>query len=682
MTTRRVTRALLSCFLAALPCLAGMPAAGAQDRSDVTLRLVAQTAWTIFPKQPVLSVTVEASNLGAEPIGDLSFGITIGQPVRSRSLYETSLTDGPGESPVYSLTFPKKDELLPGEPRLFSEDIDLSTIGGISTVDSLVYPLQLDLRSGGTPVVSLNSAAINLARKPEQPLKLTWWSEVTAPNAFDPDGRLADTAFEASIADGGRMSTQVDALTRIAEDPERAAVFDLVMQPSTLEQLARMRDGYERVDGTEVGADDPGARDAARILSGLSALAGDPGVEPSAMPFSAPLMPSLLSAVIAPDLTAQLAAGRQTVGATMGTPPVREVIRPPQGALDDPTIASLSDRGIRTVLGDADTVARPEQASCPSPLPASRLAAGTGGEQVSVVLPDPGVTDLLGSPSLQEDPILGAQVTLGALATIWRECPVPVPPTVRGVAIGLPAELPAGLWGPLTRRLTDAPFLQGLTARQLVRQVFPVGDSTELVAPSDASFPRTYTDAIRDARRRVDGYASMLRQDSPVPERLHRDLLMAESGEYVSNLPAGARWVAHVDSVTGALFERAAPDTSQIFTLTSREGTIPIRMGDPGDTPITVELEFRSSRFTFPDGDRRTIELDGPNQIVNLRVVATGAGPGTIEVVTRAPNDLPLHEQQLVVRVTAVNRIALIITGAAALLLAGLWTRRVIRRRT
>jgi hypothetical protein len=105
-------------------------------------------------------------------------------------------------------------------------------------------------------------------------------------------------------------------------------------------------------------------------------------------------------------------------------------------------------------------------------------------------------------------------------------------------------------------------------------------------------------------------------------------------------------------------------------------------MEDPGTTPITIELQFRSSRFTFPDGDRQTVELDGPNQIVNLRVIATGAGPGTIEVVTRAPNNLPLHQQQLVVRVTAVNRIALIVTGAAALLLAGLWARRYVRRRT
>ena len=680
MTTRLVSRALISCFLAAVPCLTGAPLARAQDQTDISLRLVAQTAWTTM-KEPVLSVTVEARNDGLAPIDELSFGVTIGQPIRSRDLYAASLTDGPGDSPIFSLTFPKKDELTPDEPRLFSEDIDLSTIGGVTTIESLVYPLQLDLRSGGVPVASLNSAAIHLVRRPEEPLRLSWWAEVTAPNAFDPDGRLADTGFEASIAQSGALATQVDALLRIADDPEREAPFDLVLQPSTLEQLSRMRDGYVRTDGATVGPDGPGARDASRLLDGLARLARSPGVEPSAMPFSAPLLPSLLATALALDLTTQLALGRRTVTATMGTPPVREVIRPPRGALDDPTIASLSDRGIHTVLADADTVERPEQASCPSPLPASRLA-GTGGEEVSVVLPDPGVMGLLGNPSLQEDPILAAQVTLGALATIWRECPVPVPPTVRGVAVGLPAELPAGLWGPLTRRLADAPFLQALTARQLVQQVFPVGDSTALAAPSDDAFPRSYADDIRDARRRVDAYGSMLNEGSPIPDRLRRNLLMAESGEYVEDLPAGARWIAQVDAVTGALFERAAPDTTQVFTLTSREGTIPIRMGDPGETPITIELQFRSSRFTFPDGDRRTVELVGPNQIVNLRVIATGAGPGTIEVVTRAPNNLPLHQQQLVVRVTAVNRIALIITGAAALLLAGLWVRRVIRRRT
>jgi hypothetical protein len=369
--------------------------------------------------------------------------------------------------------------------------------------------------------------------------------------------------------------------------------------------------------------------------------------------------------------------------ATLDRQPVRQVIRPPQGALDDASVAELAapDRPITTILGDADTVARPEEPNAFAPLATAGLT-GTGGEEVSVVLPDPGVSALLEDPVLREDPIRAAQVVLGELATIWRESPVPIPPEVRGVAMALDPGLPVGLWGPLTRRIADAPFLRPVTARQLVHQVFPVGETTVLASPSGASFSRAYADAIRDARRRVDGYESMIESGSPVPERLRRDLLMAESSEYVADPVAGDSWISQVDAVTSDLFERAAPDTSQIFTLTSREGTIPIRMSDPGATPVTIELQFRSSRFTFPDGDRRTVVLEGPNQIVNLHVVATGAGPGTIEVITRAPNNLPLHQQQLVVRVTAVNRIALVITGAAALLLAGLWSRRYLRRRT
>jgi hypothetical protein len=398
------------------------------------------------------------------------------------------------------------------------------------------------------------------------------------------------------------------------------------------------------------------------------------------MPFAAPLLPSLLATPLAPDLTTQLSLGRRTVAATTETPPVREIMRPPDGALDDATIATLSARGIGTILGNADTVERADAPDTGTPPATAGLTVG--GDEIPAVLPDPGVTAFLADPTVQEDPIRAAQIVLGALATVWREMPVPVPPTVRGIAVALPSDLPPGIWGPLTRRLADAPFLREVTARQLVRQVFPAGDASGLAVPSDASFPRTYADAIRDARRRVFGYASMLKPGSPVPDRLRRDLLMAESGEYLTDLPGGARWISRANAVTADLFERATPDTSQIFTLAAREGTIPIRMGDPGTTPITVELQFRSSRFTFPDGDRQTVELDGPNQIVNLRVIATGAGPGTIEVVTRAPNNLPLHQQQLVVRVTAVNRIALIVTGAAALLLAGLWARRYVRRRT
>ena len=49
-------------------------------------------------------------------------------------------------------------------------------------------------------------------------------------------------------------------------------------------------------------------------------------------------------------------------------------------------------------------------------------------------------------------------------------------------------------------------------------------------------------------------------------------------------------------------------------------------------------------------------------------------------MVVRAPSGRKIQQQILVVRTTAVSRIALLITIAAAIVLAALWARRYVRR--
>ena len=63
--------------------------------------------------------------------------------------------------------------------------------------------MRIDLRSAGIQVAVLDTPVIVVVRTPEVPLLLSTTIELTAPPAFDPDGRLVDTAFEASIAPGG-----------------------------------------------------------------------------------------------------------------------------------------------------------------------------------------------------------------------------------------------------------------------------------------------------------------------------------------------------------------------------------------------------------------------------------------------------------------------------------------------
>jgi hypothetical protein len=213
--------------------------------------------------------------------------------------------------------------------------------------------------------------------------------------------------------------------------------------------------------------------------------------------------------------------------------------------------------------------------------------------------------------------------------------------------------------------------------------VHPLQDASELAAPSTLRFSHDYVQDLRDQERRVEAYRSMLhdRDADDVPVGLRRDLLTAEGNEFIGEGEAAGRaWIDHVNTETGAVFARVAPVEPQAFTLTSSEGTVPLRMGDPGETPLTVEIQLRSSKFEFPDGNEQTVTLSRPDQIVTFTVQAKAAGTQTIRVKTRAPSGRTLDERNLAVRTTTVNAIALGITAVAALILLLLWSRRYIRR--
>jgi hypothetical protein len=684
MRILRALGALLPLALTAASVLVATPPAGAQE-STVALTLKAQTPFTTLDK-PEVTITFRAENLGDEALGELLVGFIIGPAIRSRVEYESSLADGPVGTLIYVDTFAQDGELEPGATREFTVSVDLSEIDGVSDVDSLVYPARVDLRSAGLQVGALDTPLVHLVREPEVPIEFAWWAEFDAPIAMDPQGRLADAAFEAAIAPEGGLAQQVDALSAAVGPADGVVAVDLVVVPAVIDQLARMADGYERADGETVEPDHAPAMDAATLLARLGELVDDPDVQLVATPFAAPLLPSLASGGLAPDLARQQTMGDAVIEQHLGAEPSVATARPPQGDLDEPSLQWLADRGTTTALVQADTVERPAQPNDFAPLPAATLTTAAG-SSLELVLPDPGVQGLLGDPLLLDDPVRAAQAVLGELATIWREQPVPgLQPdgtqTVRGVAVQMPAALPPAIWAPLVRRLSEAPFLHRSQAAAFAEAINPTSDGA-LVIPSPARFPRDYVDAIRDQRRNVAAYRSMLAGPSPQPARLDRDLLYAEAGEYVADTTAGRRWYDQVNTVTRSIFQSVLPDVEQEFLLTSREGSIPLRMGDPGDTPLTVQVVLRSASFEFPDGAQQTVTIEGPDEIVTFDVVAKAGGPQTIRVKTRAPSGRDLGEDQnLAVRTTAVNSVALWITVGAGVLLVLLWSRRLVRRPT
>ena len=104
-------------------------------------------------------------------------------------------------------------------------------------------------------------------------------------------------------------------------------------------------------------------------------------------------------------------------------------------------------------------------------------------------------------------------------------------------------------------------------------------------------------------------------------------------------------------------------------------------MGDPGHRVLNVRVELASSRVDFLDGNTRSVRLNRTNQVISFKVELKAAGPSNIDVFVIAPNGAVLSQSVLRLRSTAINPTALVITIGAGLVLVGLWSRRLFRRR-
>ena len=87
-----------------------------------------------------------------------------------------------------------------------------------------------------------------------------------------------------------------------------------------------------------------------------------------------------------------------------------------------------------------------------------------------------------------------------------------------------------------------------------------------------------------------------------------------------------------MNRVIDRTFSQLQPDTSRPLTFTSRSGTIPLRMGDPGDMVVNVKVVLASGRVEFLDDNERTVRLDQANQVITFPVEVKAAGPSNIDV--------------------------------------------------
>lgn len=659
--------------LALLSVAVCVPVARAQDAA-VVLTLERQTPFATL-KDPVVDLAVTATNVGEAPVADLSLGLLLGTAVRTRGDEQLSMDPTHPLTVLDGETRVQEGPLEPGQARTFATAIDLRALN-VSQTESLIYPLAVDIRSGDAVLAELRTPILFFFQTPLQPLSLAWTIELAPPIMFGPDGSFDDDAIELAIAPGGRIAEQVASLRSLAE---AGTPVNVALSPVLVDTLRRMTQGY-RVGERRVAPGHGGASAAEQILASLRVSLNAPATEVSLYPFAAPQLPSLLRSGLSRDLDLQIDRGRDLVGSALELTPSSAVARAPQNQLDENAIQRMAADGATTLLVDADTAERPAQPLDFAPLPTAAFDLPGGGDPVALVLPDPGTQAVLASDLVDTDPVLASQQALGSLAAAWQEAPVP--DTARGVAVSLTEDLalPGRFWGSFTGRVAAAPFLEPVSARELVSRVPPT-ESVDLLAPSVAFFTFDYVDAIRQERRRIAALRSLLPGDTALADELSQDLLYAESGVYVGDPEAGRRWIDAVFARTESIFARAAPAPGQVFTLASGSTTIPLLLPGSEGPSMTVQIELQSSQLRFPDGAVREATVGTEDRFVVFRVQATGAGQIPVQVLVRAPNGRVLSDSTLVVRSTAFNRIALAITAAAALALVVLWLRRLIARR-
>jgi Family of unknown function (DUF6049) len=680
--------------LVAVCAVAVQPPAVAQD-ANVSMRLLSQSPWSSKQHRAALDFQVEVTNNGTEPLRDLGLRVGFGDHISSQADFDEMLTTGVTEV-ASSPTKTVHGSIDPGKPRTIPMTVDLTAIGEINQIDSQVYPASITLLSQLTVVTSLVTPVIYLVQPPDKPMLSSVAVPLPAPIAFGADDALVDTAFPSSLGQGGTLRETLDAIAGSASVRHPRGVVDLIADPMVITQARDVSDGYHTTDGSQVPADSPQATQATRFLAEMtSVVSATDNVETVAEPFGNPNIPSMLAtysgfpAGVPPTLETQLdaqrASGIDVLSAVNATPSAR-VISPNGAQLNDETLAWLARESLDVVLASDDTVDRSPWQGFSAPAPTVPTAAGP-----TLVLPDPNTQALFDRTDLLADPVRASQMVLGELAFIWKQEPVPDPPTQRGVAIAPPATLPPSMWGPLLDRLAGAPFLKPVSMSKLVDQVTPdnPNDAAPLVAPSSARFDDSYAADMARLGGDVSIVNSMLGPGSEEPTDLRRRLFTASEPTYLFDPLAGGPWLTSVDGAVSQAFAAVTPNLNNAqFTLTSHEGSIPLQMGDPGDHAYHVTLELHSQDFTFPNGDQQDVVVDQPGQVVSFRVIATSSGQNPIYLQVRDPNGrlVPVNDGTttpiaIPVRSTAVNSIALLVTVLAALGLVALYVRRWFRRR-
>ncbi len=203
------------------------------------------------------------------------------------------------------------------------------------------------------------------------------------------------------------------------------------------------------------------------------------------------------------------------------------------------------------------------------------------------------------------------------------------------------------------------PMTAGLVDRE-------TGDLTSVVGRTNA------------VRAQIDGYRSMTTDDNQ--DTMEWDLINSQAPALSADeSQRESLWSGVSDSIDAKVAQITGPEERTIV-LTSSSGTIPLRLTNGLDLPVTLRMSVRSPRLEFPEGSESNIVLPPGESLINIPIEVRAPGASLLRIRLSSPDGaIRLPEAVVPVRSSSISGVgaALSILSLAFLLL---WWWRTHRR--
>jgi hypothetical protein len=638
-----MTRVVVICLAVIVVAMGTTPPVSAQaDQLAGSVQLVSQSTFRTADQPFVATLRIRTSS----PPSSLEVALSTYRRLRARSEFVAAL-DG---------TFPTR---TPADlQRIALSALTTDSEGNVAVTiqpratQEGVYPIRVELRDADAGVVidGFTTFVVTVPATVEaDPIDVALVLPIHAPPAVRPDSTIE--------LDDDR----VEALNELASAATAHPQVALSWLPTaeTLEALAGSEAGPERDTATRIANAAKG-----RQVIGTTYVPTD--------------MRDLVAAGLTSELNAQLQRGRDTITSTIGTTP-DPTVRVIDERLDSDALSRLEAQGV-TRLVAAESALDPIRP--PNGVTLTARFAIPGSERAfSAAAADPG----LASHFVRDvPPALAATHLLADLAVLWLDRPGRSDERRGAVVVAPRSWVPAAPFvDTVLRELGTVGIFEPVTVDDFFESVGTVATRGRVLNRTfQPPEPATglNTDAIRSARRRLEGFASVVAADNAALDVLDRMLLVSQSLDV-----RAARRGSYTRSVIATIddqFEAIAMPERRSITLTAREGELPITITNDLPYPLTVVLTLESDALDFPAGATRRLELSRENTTERFEVHARGSGSFPVRVRVRAPDGgLLLAESTFTVRSTAVSGVGVLLSVGAALFLVVWWASHLRSRR-